>query len=211
MSGVRPSLRPLAASRVSPPPSAATTRATTRPPAPPATASLWTSPLGLTRALETRCPSGTRIAFTTPPASSGAAKSLNSQPRTAPDTSERRKPKRVSGRSDPYRSMASAYVIRGNAGRSTSRVARNTARTIPSTRARMPSLENNSTGAGHKQGWRHHRGGLYHVSGAGQSCMHAPPPSSSPLLPCRPLTSNPNPTPDPGAPTQGPPVTLTGP
>mmetsp|Transcript_25284 Transcript_25284/g.54992 ORF Transcript_25284/g.54992 Transcript_25284/m.54992 type:complete len:230 (+) Transcript_25284:472-1161(+) len=84
------------------------TRAKARPLDPAATASLAISPLGLTRPFEIRFPLGTRIALTTPPASTAPLKTIKPQSFTTSDTVTNSNPYRVSGLSQPYRSMASA-------------------------------------------------------------------------------------------------------
>ena len=80
------------------------TNAQTRPPAPARLATSVSSSSSLRGA--SRVPA--LIARTTPPPPSTEAKTLNSEPRRWSETSVISRPKRVSGRSEPKRSIASS-------------------------------------------------------------------------------------------------------
>jgi hypothetical protein len=103
-------------------------------------ASSATSPLGLSRLLLSRLPSGTRMALTTPPAVNAWSNTLTVLPATAALTSSSSSPNRTSGLSLPYLPMASAYVMRRKGvARSTPLTCLNMALTSPSMVPRMPS------------------------------------------------------------------------
>mmetsp|Transcript_6209 Transcript_6209/g.21831 ORF Transcript_6209/g.21831 Transcript_6209/m.21831 type:complete len:378 (+) Transcript_6209:175-1308(+) len=139
-----PSTTGFAPSSVAP---SSATRRNASPPAPAATASLHSSPLGgLSLAFAIRPPSGTRQHFTTPPASTAFENTAKPHPRAASVTSYSSRPNLRSGLSEPYDPIASAYDMRRNGlGRSTPAASLNAAAVSSSARSMMASCGANAT------------------------------------------------------------------